>query len=92
MAKVEVSRELIQKAMQNETVVKHLRVIAERVKARADSLARSEGVEMNTWVKDSVRPGGRPQSQVYGDNTAQEYGDARTQRRRILGRAAEEAS
>lgn len=91
MAKVEVSRELITDAMQSETVRSQLKVIAERVKRQADSIASSEGVNVEFEVKTGVRPGGRPQSQVYGDNVEQEWGSSRTDRRRVLGRAAEAA-
>ena len=89
MAKVEISREFIEEAMRHETVTKQLRAVADRVQRRADLLAGAEGVEMHTWVEESVRPGGRPQAQVYGDNEEQEYGTDRTERRRILGRAGE---
>lgn len=89
MARVEISREFIEAAMRDESVARQLRVVADRVKRRADLLAASEGVEMELWVEESVRPKGRPQAVVYGDNAEQEYGSAREERRRILGRAAE---
>lgn len=91
MAKVEITRELIRKAMTHPEVVKHLRVIADRVKVKADALAAAEGVELDSWVTESVRPGGRPQAQVYADNSEQEFGTRDVNRYRILGRAAEEA-
>ena len=36
-----------------------------------------------------TRPGGRQYVNVIGDNVEQEWGSSRTERRRILGRAAE---
>src|SRR5690606_20807010 len=62
-----------------------------RIARRAELLAASEGGEMETWVEEGTRPGWRPQAVVYGDNAEQEFGSARAERRRILGRAAESA-
>lgn len=90
MAEVEISREYVQKAAQHQAVRKALRQTADRVRRRADSLAASESVSMNTWVEEGTRPGWRPQAVVYGDNVEQEWGGSRTDRRRIMGRAAEE--
>lgn len=90
MTEIEVSREYVQKAAQHGVVVKQLGMIARRVKSRADSLAAAEDVEMNTWIEEGQRPGWRPQAVVYGDNPEQEFGSSRADRRRIMGRAAEE--
>lgn len=92
MAKVSISREFILKAMQHEGVKKHLKVVADRIERRAQSLAGADDVELNTEVKEFTRPGGRPVAQVVADNSAQEFGTANVNRYRILGRAAEEAS
>ena len=89
MAGLEISRDYVRAAANNETVRAQLGVVARRVKARADSLAGAEGVEMNTWVEEGTRPGWRPQAVVYGDNAEQEWGSSRSDRRRIMGRAAE---
>lgn len=91
MASIEISRDYVRAAANNETVRRQLGVVARRVKARADSLAGAEGVEMNTWVEEGTRPGWRPQAVVYGDNAEQEWGSSRQDRRRIMGRAAEGA-
>ena len=89
MAEVEISPELIQKAMQHEGVRAQLQVVADRVRARADALAASEKVDMETWTEAGTRPGGRPFVNVVGDNPDQEFGSARSRRFRILGRAGE---
>jgi len=89
--KVEISREFIRAAANTPDVRAQLGVVARRVKARADSLAGAEGVEMDTWVEEGTRPGWRPQAVVYGDNAEQEWGSSREDRRRIMGRAAEGA-
>ena len=88
--KVEVSRDFVRAAARHEAVTNQLRVIGDRVKNRAQNIAASEEVEMDVWVEQGERPGWRPQVVVYGDNTEQEFGSARADRRRILGRAGEE--
>lgn len=88
--KIEISRDFVRAAARHEAVTSQLRVIGDRVKNRAQNIAASEGVEMNVWVEEGERPGWRPQVVVYGDNPEQEFGSARADRRRILGRAGEE--
>lgn len=88
--KIEISRDFVRAAARHETVTKHLRTIGDRVKSRAESLAASEDVEMEVWVEEGERPGWRPQVVVYADDVEQEFGSARAERRRILGRAGEE--
>ena len=90
MAEVEISPELLQKAMTHPDVVAHLATVAGRVAARAGALAQSEQVDMEIWVETGTRPGGRPFANVMADNEEQEFGSARMRRRRILGRAGEE--
>ena len=89
MAKVEITPEFIRAAAQHPDVRRQLRRLADKAKTRADQLAANEGVEMETWVEESVRPKGRPQAVLYGDNTEQEWGSSRTDRRRIIGRSGE---
>lgn len=89
MVEVEVSPELIQKAMNHPDVVAHLQVVADRIKASAKSIAAAEGVEMEVSTVSGIRPKGRPYVNVIADNEEQEFGSARSQRFRILGRAGE---
>ena len=88
--KIEISRDFVRAAARHEAVTKQLRVVGDRIAKRAESLAVSENVPMEVWVEQGERPGWRPQVVVYGDNTEQEFGSARADRRRILGRAGEE--
>lgn len=89
MSEVEITFEYIQQAANHPGVVKQLQVVADRVKARAESLAAAEGVEMEVTTRAGVRPGGRPFVNVEGDNEDQEFGSSRSGRFRILGRAGE---
>lgn len=89
MAEVEITPQFIQDAAQNPGVRAHLQVVADRVKARAEALAASEGVEMGITTRAGIRPGGRPFVNVEGDNAEQEWGSSRMDRFRILGRAGE---
>lgn len=88
MAEMEISAAYIKQAMSQPGVALHLQVIADRRKARAEQLAKAEGVEMTVTTVAGVRPGGRPFVNVVSDNAAQEFGTSKTERRRILGRAA----
>lgn len=88
----EISYEFIQQAAQQPGVRKAVEDVAKRVAARAENIAKSEGVEMNVTVDSAIRPGGRPRSNVVADNSAQEWGARGVSKRRILGRAAEEAA
>lgn len=90
MARVHISRELIVGAMQSNEVRAALREKADRLAVRADQLGASEGVEMESRVTEGTRPKGRPYAHVESDNIDQEWGDRYTERRRILGRVAEE--
>jgi orotate phosphoribosyltransferase-like protein len=89
MAEVEISQELIQKAMTNPGVAAQLQVVADRVKARAEALAKQEGVDMKVSTVTGIRPRGRPFVNVVSDNPDQEFGSATHKRYRILGRAGE---
>jgi hypothetical protein len=89
MAEVEITYEYIQRAAQQPGVRAQLQAVADRVKARAEGLANSEGVEMTVTTRAGTRPNGRPFVNVEGDNPDQEHGSARSKRFRILGRAGE---
>lgn len=71
-------------------VAAHLQVVANRVAARAKSIAAAEDVDMEVTTVAGVRPKGRPFVNVITNNAEQEFGSSRTERRRILGRAAEQ--
>lgn len=90
MARVRLSRASVLAAMQSKETRAALASKAGRLRARVDSLGASEGVTMNARVESGTRPKGRPYSNVVSDNVSQEWGDRWTERRRILGRVAEE--
>lgn len=91
MAEVEISAELIQKAMQNVGIPPRLQEVADQIKARTESLAADEGVEMEVSTVSGVRPKGRPYVNVVSDNEEQEFGSSRSAKYRILGRAGASA-
>lgn len=90
MATVRISYEFVREAMQSGAVRASLRAKADKVATRADALGSSEGVKIDAKVSDGTRPKGRPYSRVESPNVSQEWGDRDTERRRILGRVAEE--
>lgn len=90
MARVRISRALIVEHMQSKAVRSALEEKARKIASRVDSLGASEGVTMNARVESGTRPKGRPYSNVVSSNVAAEWGDRYTERRRILGRVAEE--
>lgn len=90
MATVRISRDLIVKAMQSAETRAALRKKADQLATRVDALGGSEGVTMNAAVSEGTRPKGRPYARVSSENVGQEWGDRYTERRRILGRVAEE--
>lgn len=90
MATVRISSEFIVGAMQSQPVREALRKKAEKLSGRADSLGQSEGVDINARVSEGTRPKGRPYARVESDNVSQEWGNREYERRRILGRVAEE--
>lgn len=89
MARVELTYEFIKKAAQSAQVRAALSVKARKVQNRAEAIAASENVKLNSSVRDGTRPKGRPYSRVESPNVSQEWGSSSTARRRILGRAAE---
>ena len=90
MARVRIPRASIVAAMQSKETRAALEEKARKVASRVGSLGASEGVTMNARVESGTRPKGRPYSNVVSDNVSQEWGDRWTERRRILGRVAEE--
>lgn len=88
MARVEISYEFIQKAMQAGPVRDALAARARKVRSRAESIAAGEGVELNSTVREGTRPKGRPYARVESPNVSQEWGSANVDRKRVLGRAA----
>lgn len=88
---IEISYEFIQQAAQQQGVRDAVANVASRIARRAESIAGSEGVDMNVWVDSGTRPGGRPRSHVVSDNVPQEWGTHSGDKRRVLGRAADDA-
>lgn len=91
MAQLRLTQEYVLQAAQSAGVRKGLRDKAAEVQRHADRLAGADNVDANFWLEDGTRPGGRPYANVVTDAVGQEYGDGVTGRRRILGRAAEQA-
>lgn len=89
MSEVEITPEFIQSAMRDPGVTAHLQVVADRVAARAKGIAATEGIDMEISTVAGVRPLGRPYVNVITNNVEQEFGTSRTERRRVLGRAAD---
>lgn len=89
VTRVNVTGELVRGAWGTAAVREALAAKAREVQARAEQIAASEGVELDAEVVEMTRPRGRPEARVQSANAAQEWGDSRTPRRRILGRAAE---
>ena len=54
-------------------------------------IADDEEVEAEFTIEEDIRPKGRPVARVVCDNPDQEWGTSKTERRRILGRAGQEA-
>lgn len=88
MGEVTITYEYIQQAAQHPGVRAQLQVVADRIRKRAESLAASEGVDMQVTTVAGVRPKGRPFVNVLADNAEQEFGSSRSKRLRILGRSA----
>lgn len=86
--KVQLSDQTWLAAMQTGTVRRALKALADQKQARAEALARAEGVELKSRVKEGTRPKGRPYARVESPNVGQEYGNSIVERKRILGRTA----
>ena len=89
MAEVRIGPELMAKALAHPDIRVALQQVADRVAGRARHIAETEGVDMEITTVAGTRPGGRQYVTGVGDNVEQEWGSSRTERRRILGRAAE---
>jgi hypothetical protein len=87
-AKITLTSEFIVAAMQSQVVRDALQERAYEIVNRADAIAASEGVDVETDVTTGTRPKGRPYARVLAD-AEQEWGSTYMDRRRILGRAAE---
>lgn len=86
--RVEVSDRTVGDAMRTATVRKALKKKADQKQARAEAIARAEAVALDSQVVEGIRPRGRPYARVQTTNVGQEWGDRHTERKRILGRAA----
>lgn len=91
MATVRISYEFVREAMQSSGVRAALRKKADGLATRVDAVGSSEGVAMNAKVSEGTRPKGRPFARVESDQVSQEWGSRDSERRRILGRVAEES-
>jgi hypothetical protein len=89
MVRISITPDYIREAMQHPVVRAALAKKAREKQARAEQIAASEGVELESEVVEGTRPKGRPYVRVQSRNVGQEWGDSKTVRRRILGRAAE---
>lgn len=83
------SEALILEAMHSGQTREALRVKARKVQSSAEAIANAEDVQLDSKLSEGLRPQGRPYARVESTNVAQEYGDSKTERRRVLGRAAE---
>lgn len=100
MPTVRISRELILETMQSEAVRRALVVKAEAIAAEVQDEAEREGFyqdvsdrydepipDLEVFVREGTRPGGRPYGRVEVDKV-DEWGDYAKPKRRILGRLA----
>lgn len=89
-ARVEFSYKWVGDVMRSKGVRDALDKKADKVRDRADQLAQAEGVDLELEQSSGTRPKGRPYSRVEApDGAKQEWGTSRTDRKRIMGRAAE---
>jgi hypothetical protein len=84
----QVNPDGVRAAMQSPTVRAGLRKRGEPIAGRARQLTAAEKVEGEVTTSEGIRPKGRPFFRVTHTNGAQEWGTSKTDRRRILGRAA----
>lgn len=89
MAKLRISSDFIVACMQHQKVRAALDARRDRVAAAAASIAAAEEVDLPLTTSSGTRPKGRPYSRVSTSNVSQEWGDSETDRRRVMGRAAE---
>lgn len=88
VVRVQISDRTFTDAMQCKTVRDALAAKAKQKQTRAEQIAASESVELESEVVEGTRPRGRPYARVQSRNVAQEWGNGVVKRRRILGRAA----
>lgn len=88
--KITITPEYIREVMQSDPVREALRKRRDRIAQRAQVIADNEDVDANVRTEEGTRPRGRPYARVLAD-AEQEFGTSRVARRRVLGRAAEEA-
>lgn len=75
----------IQQVAQLPSVRERVARVADRMYGQAVTLAKAEGVTAPIAREDGTRPQGRPYSRI-AIRAADEFGDSRTRRSRILGR------
>lgn len=89
--KFELSQDKLEKAMYADSTRAGLRSIADRIERRANTLSQSESVMMDIHVEESIRPQGRPQAVVYGNNSPDHRPRDRGVRYGLMTRAARES-
>lgn len=89
MPKLRISQQYIIDAMQSAGVRGALKQVADGLAGYVDDLGSREGVDMNPTVTEGTRPKGRPYARVESDQVGQEWGDRKSERHRVMGRAAE---
>lgn len=77
--------EFVRRVMQSPGVRKHIADAADRKAHAAGQIALSEGVNVPVVRTNGTRPKGRPYARV-ALPAANEHGDSKTRRLRILGR------
>ncbi len=85
---VRLSYQQLGEIARSRQVRKKLDDVADQVAARARAIATAEGLDADIVQKEGTRPKGRPYARV-SIPAANEFGDSKTQRRRILGRAVQ---
>lgn len=87
------NHQLVLQVMQMQSVRSTLDRVAGRVAAAVGSIAAAEQIDAGTPLRSSgTKPKGRSYSRVALGDGAEEWGTAKTPRRRALGRAASAAT
>jgi hypothetical protein len=79
--------QLVREVMQSRKVRAKLDEVARRAAPMADDRAAAEGVDARATLSSGTRPRGRPYARISMPGGT-EFGDAKTPRRRVLGRVA----
>lgn len=88
-ARFVANRAGIGEVMRSAKVRAALRVEAERIASAARRGYTAENVDATVRVSEETRPKGRPTAKVLAEpGAASEFGTSKTQKRRVLGRAA----